>query len=117
MACTPGRHKGTESGRKGRSREADVSGQWEGRHRAVKGTAVWTPTRNGTATPLGEDGSQPCLLLASWLRTPVEFRPSSVALWGNDMIIIATDYSALSVCLGGTQGTRDGLGSRVRTEV
>lgn len=32
---------------------------------------------------------------------PMESKPYSVALWGNNTIIIA-DYSAFSVCLGGT---------------
>lgn len=86
----------------------------------VKKMAAWKPARDGTVIlPAygcqGEDGNQPrLLLLVFWLRTPLEFKPYSVALWGNNMIIIATDYSTLSVCLGGTQGSSYELGSGIR---
>lgn len=35
----------------------------------------------------------------------MEFKSYPVALWGNKKIIIATDYSARSVCIGGTEGS------------
>lgn len=50
----------------------------------------------------GREKTTCLLLLGSRLRTPMEFKPYLVALGGNSMIIIATNYSALSVCLEGT---------------
>lgn len=106
--------------RKGQSQAGNMSGQGLGRNLSVRKMAAWKPIRNGTAVlPAhgcqGEDGSRPHLLSrASPLRTPVELKPYSVALWGNKMMATATNYFALSVCTRGTRGCSYELGSGVR---
>lgn len=94
-------------GKKGRSRGGKHG--WAGagvKPLCVNKMAAWKPTRNRTVILHAhgcpgrrrEPATSSAVCMSAEDR--LEFTPYSIALWGNNLTVIATDYSTSSVCLG-----------------